>query len=52
MKIYLWYDGIKKRYLTGKSSEVDVSIKDVLFAFDLKNRALSQKIAKNLNSIQ
>ena len=52
MKIYLWYDEIRKKYVIQKRSEFTRSIDDVLYSFDTHQLALSQKIAGNLNKIK
>lgn len=51
-KIYLWYDEITKKYVTGKSTEHNKSRTEVLFAFELEHVTLCQKIARNLNKIR
>ena len=51
-KIYLWYDEITKKYVTGRSTEHDKCRSEVLFAFELEHVALSKKIARNLNKIK
>lgn len=52
MKIYLWYDEITKKYVTGRSTDHDKLRSEVLFAFELEHIALSEKIARNLNKIR
>ncbi|MEQ9468616.1 MAG: hypothetical protein RLN88_14500 [Ekhidna sp.] len=52
MKIYLWYDEIRKRYVTEKCSEFTHSLDEVLYAFETHQLALSQKVAGNLNKIK
>ncbi|WP_425390212.1 hypothetical protein [Ekhidna sp.] len=52
MKIYLWYDEMKRRYVTGRSSEFALSYDDVLYSFDDSQLSLSQKILNNLNRVR
>lgn len=52
MKIYLWYDKIAKKYVTGRATDYDIPCSEALFAFELEHIALSQKIARNLNKIK
>lgn len=49
MKIYLWYDDMKRRYVIGRSNEFKRSYDDVLYSFDPSQQTLSQKILNNLN---
>lgn len=51
MKIYLWYDEMKRRYVIRQSNEFALSHDDVLYTFDSSQQTLSQKVANNLNRI-
>ncbi len=52
MKIYLWYDQLRKKYVTGQSNEFTRSLDEILYSFDLNQMSLSQKVANNLNRLR
>ncbi|NQZ77764.1 MAG: hypothetical protein HRT61_16915 [Ekhidna sp.] len=52
MKFYLWYDQVKKRYVTGTAKQLPVALEEVLYTFDANQLSACKKIVGNLNSIR
>ncbi|MEO9485618.1 MAG: hypothetical protein ABJG47_19325 [Ekhidna sp.] len=52
MKIYLWYDEVKKKYVIGRYEELRFPIEEALYACDPEDFSATKKIAWNLNKIR